>query len=332
MISKTKINKIYGLIIKTTIIILAFWFIYRRLFVNENINTTVLSFKNNFNQIYFIKSLAFVVFLMIVNWSLETFKWKYLIRKIENVSFVKSFVAVFSGITVSTFTPNRVGEYAGRVFILEKANRWEAVLITILGSLSQLLITTIAGAVSFVFFAYRYFGLKDDSKYYLYGLVMIVLILIVALLLLFFNVSFLTGFINRMPGKLKKARLYGRIFSMYSKPELLNVLLLSFIRFMVFISQFYLLLKLFGVNIPYSESLCLISLIYLVMAAIPTITLTELGVRGSVTLYFIGLYFTNHNNDIAILSATTMVWIINLVIPALIGAVFVFRLKFFRKS
>jgi len=73
-------------------------------------------------------------------------------------------------------------------------------------------------------------------------------------------------------------------------------------------------------------------LIYLVMAAIPTITLTELGVRGSVSLYFIGLYFTNHNNDIAILSATTMVWIINLVIPALIGAVFVFRLKFFRKS
>ena len=144
MISKTKINKIYGLIIKSTIIILAFWFIYRRLFVKENIETTVLSFKNDFHQITFIKSLVFIVFLMLVNWSLETFKWKYLIRKIENVSFIKSFVAVFSGITVSTFTPNRVGEYAGRVFILEKANRWEAVLITILGSLSQLLITTIA--------------------------------------------------------------------------------------------------------------------------------------------------------------------------------------------
>jgi uncharacterized membrane protein YbhN (UPF0104 family) len=332
MVNKTKIYKIYGFIIKTAIILLAFWFIYRRLFVKENLEETLLSFENNFYKLSFIKSLSFVIFLMVINWSLETIKWQYLIRKIEKVTFFKALVAILSGVTVSIFTPNRVGEYAGRVFVLEKADRWEAVLITMLGSLSQLLITTIAGAVGFIFFAYEYFNLKNNSQYYLYGLVMIILILIVTLLFLFFNVSFLTSFINKLPGKLKKARVYGRIFSMYSKYELLNVLLLSFIRFMVFISQFYLLLKLFGVTIPYSESLCLISLIYLVMAAIPTIALTELGVRGSVSLYFIDLYFTNHNNDIAILSATTMVWIINLVLPALMGAIFVFKLKFFRKN
>ena len=51
--------------------------------------------------------------------------------------------AVFSGITVSTFTPNRIGEYGGRVFCLEKGDRIKAVFITILCSMSQLLTTVI---------------------------------------------------------------------------------------------------------------------------------------------------------------------------------------------
>ena len=72
------------------------------------------------------------------------------------------------------------------------------------------------------------------------------------------------------------------------------------------------------------------------MAAIPTIALTELGIRGSVSLYFIGLYFTSLgimcSYDMGIITATTVLWIINLVIPAITGAIFVFRLKFFRKN
>ncbi|HNW99600.1 MAG TPA: lysylphosphatidylglycerol synthase domain-containing protein [Bacteroidales bacterium] len=336
MSNKTKLHKIYNLTIKIAVVIVAFHFIYRRLFVKENFIDTFISFENKFRESSFIKLYILVLLLMVINWSLETIKWKYLIRKIENVSFLKALVAVLSGITVSIFTPNRIGEYAGRVFILEKADRWEGALITMLGSISQLLVTTIAGSVGFIFFAYEYIDLQNNPQYYLYGLIMLVVILITVLLLFFFNVSVLTVFINKLPGKLKKLRSYGRIFSIYTKKELLNVILISTFRYMVFITQFYLLLKLFGVKIPYYEAMVLISLIYLVMAAIPTIALTELGIRCSVALYFIGLYFTTNNaaaqNDIAVLSSTTMLWIINLVIPAMIGAIFVFRLKFFRKD
>ena len=35
----------------------------------------------------------------------------------------KSLMAVFSGITISIFTPNRIGEYFGRVFILKKKEK-----------------------------------------------------------------------------------------------------------------------------------------------------------------------------------------------------------------
>ena len=125
MNNKTKIYKIYGLIIKTAIILLAFWFIYRRLFIKYNLDNTLRSFEGHFSQPFFIKIILLVFGLMIINWSIETFKWKFLISKIENVNFFKALIAVVSGVTVSIFTPNRIGEYAGRVFILEKADRWK---------------------------------------------------------------------------------------------------------------------------------------------------------------------------------------------------------------
>jgi len=337
MKNKTKIYKIYSLIIKITIIVLAFWFIYHRLFVKDNLDEALLSFENLPGQPFFIRTVLLIGLLMVLNWSLESFKWRYLIRKIEKISFIKAFVAVLSGITVSVFTPNRIGEYAGRVFVLEKANRWEAVLITMLGSMSQLLITVLAGLISFVFFADKYIDLPEDPGYFFYVLVLIIIILVVILILLFFNVSFLTGFIGKLPGKLKKIRRYGRVFSFYSVNELLILLLFSFSRYLVFVTQFFLLLGFFGVKMPYNQAFLLISLIYLVMAAIPTIALTELGIRGSVAIYFIGMYFEKHNypvgaNDVSIIAAASTLWLVNLAVPALLGAIFIFKLKFFRKS
>ena len=59
--------------------------------------------------------------MMFLNWFLESLKWRFLISKIEKISINRSIRAIFSGITISTFTPNRIGEYGGRVFCLEKS-------------------------------------------------------------------------------------------------------------------------------------------------------------------------------------------------------------------
>ena len=93
---------------------------------------------------------------------------------------------------------------------------------------------------------------------------------------------------------------------------------------------------LFSVKIPIAHGLMIISVIYFVMTAIPTVTLAELGVRGSVSLYFVGEYFRNIGEvsdkiNIGIVSSTSALWMINLAIPALLGTLFVYRLTFFRK-
>lgn len=335
MTNQTKIHKIYSLLIKTGIILAAFWFIYRRIFFKENFDDIISSLSGITNHKFFYPKASLVILMMFVNWGIESWKWKYMIRKIENVSFLKSMIAVFSGITVSTFTPNRIGEYAGRVFVLEKADRWEGVLITMLGSMSQLITTILTGSVCFIFFVYDYIDLSDSPSYFFYGLILIISLLVFLLLLLYFNVSFLTAVLNKLPKRFQKFKHYGAVFSYYSWQELLHILFLSLARYFIFITQFYILLNLFGVPISYPQAFILLSMVYLVMAAIPTIALTELGIRGSVAIYFIGLYcsiigISSAQSDLAILTASTTLWLVNLATPAIFGALFVSKLKFFR--
>ena len=65
-----------------------------------------------------------------------------------------------------------------------------------------------------------------------------------------------------------------------------------------------------------------------VISIIPTIAISEIGVRGSVAVYLFGLISAN---ALGILSATFVLWLINLLIPAIIGTFFVFTLNFFRR-
>jgi hypothetical protein len=105
------------------------------------------------------------------------------------------------------------------------------------------------------------------------------------------------------------------------------------LRYLVFSGQFYLLLRAFGLNIPYFQALMLISMTYFVMAAIPTIALADLGIRGSVSIYFIGIFFGGGIAcSTSILSASTLIWTINLAIPALFGIFFIHRLSFIKKT
>jgi len=100
--------------------------------------------------------------------------------------------------------------------------------------------------------------------------------------------------------------------------------------------QFYILIRLCNIDIPPGEGIMIVSCIFLVMSAIPTFALTELGVRGSVSILLLDMYFQNQSKQIPDLASGTLlacflIWFINLVIPAINGGFFVFRLKFFRK-
>ena len=318
-------SKFFSILFKITIVFMALWFLYDKLFLNESILDVEQQFfalLNNDNK----SLLALVLLLMVINWSIEALKWQYLISKLEKVTFWLAIKAVFLGITVSIFTPNRVGEFGGRVFCLEKADRIKAVLVTILGNLSQLLSTIIFGSISFIFFVQQF--LKDEliTQFGLLPIIFFLIVFVGALVFLFLHSSFLTFLLSKIKF-LNKYLDYIQVFSLYTFKELLNILLISILRFLIFSFQFYLLICFVEIEISFLQSLMMSSLTFLAMSIIPTIALTELGVRGSVAVYFFGFITSMH---LAVVLASFSLWAINLVIPALIGLLFVYQLKFFR--
>jgi hypothetical protein len=65
----------------------------------------------------------------------------------------------------------------------------------------------------------------------------------------------------------------------------------------------------------------------LLQTAIPLPPIVGLLARGEVALKIWGI---SSQNDLSILAATFTLWVINLIIPALIGLVFILRLNFLK--
>jgi hypothetical protein len=274
--------------------------------------------------------IVIVILMMFLNWFLESLKWRFLISKIEQVSILRSIMAVFSGITISAFTPNRVGEYAGRVFCLERADRIQGVLITVIGSMAQLLTTIIFGLIGILLLPnlMPIFDNLLSEIIFAYPMMLFVIILLNILLLsLFFNTSIFSVLLSKVKF-LKNFEKYNEVFSFFNFHDLLEVLLYSVARYIVFTTQFFILLHVFEVDVSYINFLILTTTMLFVISIIPTIAITEIGVRGSIALILFGLV---SNNSAGILSATFVMWVINLLLPAFIGTIFIFTLKFFRK-
>lgn len=331
----SKVKKILSWTLKILIVVLAYGFLYNQVVHGRDLQKIYADIIGLTDLSDFFVYFWLVVFMMFVNWSIETRKWQLLISKLETVSFLTAFQAVLAGMTISSFTPNRIGEFIGRIFILDKANKWEGVFVTIIGSLSQLLTTLIVGMIAVFFFIPYYFGNSEVNIYLYVGIGLVAITAIVLLMLAYFNLEILVVIARRLGFARSNPLIrYLRVFALFSNKALAKILWLSFLRYTVFTTQFYLLLHVLNVDISYPAACMLIALIFFIDTAIPTIVLTEWGVRASLAVFMFTTYFNytgmvvSEATTIAIVAASTLLWFINLVIPAIIGSVFIFKLKF----
>ena len=140
-----------------------------------------------------------------------------------------------------------------------------------------------------------------------------------------------------IPKKYKeKTEEYFEVFSLYDKTELLKILIISFVRYFLYTFQFVLLIWAFGVPLNYFNAMIPISLTYLAMMIVPFITITEIAVRGSVSVVIFEKWLIINGIDYSfgmmVFSASSLLWIFNIAIPAIIGLFMTYRLKFFREK
>ena len=339
LIMKTKIRKTANILIRALIVVLTLVFIYNQVFYRNDYKGLLEYFPRITQDENFYYLFLFMILLLPLNLFLEIWKWKYLIKKLENVNNWNATKAILTGYSVSMFMPNRVGEYFGRIYVLKKAGRIQSILVTILGSMAQLLTTLVIGGISLVFVLPKYVDLTEQISRWLYsGFIFFVIIFIVFSVFAYLNFSSFSDIIKRISGhKLERINRFTVVFSWYSSAKLAVVFAISLLRYLVFSFQFYILLRMFQVPIDYWNGIAVISIVYLLMTIIPTVALTELGVRGSVSLFVFKMYFESLNIwydqiGLGVILASTLLWIINLALPALLGTFFVSSLRFFRNK
>ena len=268
-------------------------------------------------------NLAAVIVLMVVNWWIEAVKWKISVQKVQQVSLVKAFKAVMSGVSFSVTTPNRIGEYFGRILFMDEGNRLKAISLTIVGSISQLIITLLMGLLGLSILLPKIEAAGMISSPWTTMIVYGVLTVLVFLVLFYFRLSWLVKLVERIPRSSKYLYLV-KALEDFSLTLLIKLLFLSFLRFAVFLLQYYLLFQLFNVDVSLWQGTLVMSVSFLVMAVIPSIELIELPQRGKVITTVAGLFSTN---VLGIGLATACIWFINLIVPAIAGSLLILSIK-----
>ena len=253
-------------------------------------------------------SIALVALLMPVNWWLETLKWHNFLSVHAKVSFHSAFKAVTSGIALSLFTPNRIGEYGGRILFMPYAIRWPVVFSTLMGSISQNLVAFTCGVFSFIFL------FKDMVFFQVTGLLLLFLAAIS-----FFNISKVAGWICRwnLPFSLSKIVNQLGYLKDYHPGLMLRSLGLALARYLVYSFQFVILLVGFEPEASVVHLFLGVSCLYLFHTVVPMPPVADVLARTNIALI---LWSGTGMSELSISLASFIVWIVNLLIPAILGS------------
>ena len=314
-------KKYISFLLKALIFALATWYIV----VKVSDKSNIAKFKTlitGLEQHSVVLTLLLIVVLMLVNWLLEVVKWRYLASKLEQLSFWQAFQSVFCGLTWAIFTPNRIGEYGGRVLFLKPQNRAQGAVAMGVGLFAQLVLTSVAGALSIAWFICKFLSTPLSVQFSVW---LLAIIYATGFVVLYFNVRWVDLLVGRMK-ILKKVKPFFAVLEQYSTRELRIVLLNSLARFIIFTSQYIILMKLTLPELPILSMVLMIFILFFVQAALPTLDIFDFSVRSFVAS---NLYSYITTQEIAVMAIVSCIWFVNLILPAIFGSIFVFKINFF---
>lgn len=314
-------KRIIGYLLKASIFILVVWYSYKLLTRNDALRD-FSQLIHSVSPLTIWLTISTVFILMLVNWFLEALKWRYICCQFQPIKLRLAVESVLCGLAWAVFTPNRIGEYGGRVLFLRPRKRVFGVIGMLIGAVSQMVITNVLGSIAICWFVGRFM----DVEGWLYAVICLFgFIYILFFLILYFNISFINGWLL----KIRFLRKYKRFFDLllrYNKRELWTIFLYAVGRFAIFTMQYCILIQVLLPEIPITQMVLLIFILFFVQSALPSLDLFDVGVRGVTASYFFG-FITDQ--IVAVMAITACVWFVNLIVPAIVGSFFVFKINFF---
>ena len=289
-------------IIKLLIVAAAFYFIYDQLAHNDQLDwekfTALLRKKQSVWGILFLLSFS------VANRYLEILKWQNLVSFLKPISAAESTKQVLGALTAGIFTPNGLGEYAGKALYFEKTKTKKIIFLNLICNGIQMVLTILFGTIGLFVLGYWQW-----ASAILLLAVFFYLISIVSknIKVKGYSIQRLTHKINEIPKHIHQKNI-----------------VLAILRYLVFSHQYYFLFLAFDVDLPYLTMMSTIATVYFLASSLPSFQFLDFAVKGSVAVFFFGELGVN---EWIVVFISTLMWFLNVVLPVVIGSYYVLKFK-----
>ncbi len=298
-----KTKQFLVLLIKLLIVGGAFYFIYNQLANNDKLNWQkfIVLFQKNKS----VGGITFIVLLSILNRFFEILKWQNLMASFHKISLIQATKQVLAALTAGLFTPNGVGEYAGKALFFQKKDTKKIIFLNLICNGIQMILTVFFGTIGLWILGYKYWvlgiiGVGFGFWILGFGLKKITI--------KGYSLEKLIQKINEIPKHIHQKNI-----------------LLGVCRYLVFSHQYYFLFLAFDVHLPYFTLIATIATVYFLASSLPTFQFLDFAVKGSVAVYFFGILGVN---EWIVIFISTLMWFLNVVLPVVIGSYYVLNFKY----
>ena len=303
-----KTKQFLVLLIKILIVGGAFWFIYNQLANNDKLDWQkfIVLFQKNQS----VGGITFILLLSVLNRYFEILKWQNLAQHIYKISVSESTKQVLAALTAGLFTPNGVGEYAGKALFFKKSETKKVVFLNLICNGIQMVLTIIFGIFGLLYFNSLFNVITPKTVLILFGILIAVILFLFSIKKIAikgYSIEKLIHKINEIPKSIHQKNI-----------------LLGICRYLVFSHQYYFLFLAFDVDLPYLTLIATIASVYFLASSLPTFQFLDFAVKGGVAIYFFGILGVN---EWIVVFISTLMWFLNVVLPVVIGSYYVLNFK-----
>ena len=286
----------------------AFYFIYSQLAHNDKLDWQ--KFAGKFRENGSVPCIVFLLSLSVLNRFFEILKWQNLVSYLRPISIKEATKHVLAALTASIFTPNGIGEYAGKALYFDKSETKKIIFLNLINNGIQMLLSTVFGIFGLLYFNANYEIIKPKTVAIVFGVFAVLI-----LASFFFKTFSIKGYslekfihkINQVPKKIHQKNIF-----------------LGVSRYLIFSHQYYFLFVAFDVHLPYFILMSAIASVYFLASSLPTFQFLDFAIKGSVAVFFFGMLGVN---EWIVIFISTLMWFLNVVLPVAIGSYYVLNFK-----
>ncbi len=258
-----------------------------------------------------------------VNLTFQYKKWKLTSSSLlKESSSKKIWYSLFFGITAGSFTPARVGEYFGRALEFKDKPILQVTIATLIDKLFALIVVLFIGSISSILFIHTY--------YHVNSIITMSLFIVLFLLFYFFIMLLLhprlwkNSIIDYFSSKKRLSSFFQQVEILRSLDKNYSARMIGWtvLFYSCIIAQFALLTAAFTNHHNFFHFLWAGTMVMFAKSVLPPVSLAEIGVREGAAVFFL-----TKMGELApsAFDASIFLFLINVLIPSLIGVVLLFK-------